>query len=103
MDNTISKENKTYTYEDLVKFEDENRYEIIDGELYLMSSPASKHQVILLDMALQFSKFFEGKKCRPFIAPLDVRLDNSITVFNSFLIWSFSLFSCSTLIRLSFI
>ena len=75
MDNTISKENKTYTYEDLVKFEDENRHEIIDGELYLMSSPASKHQVILLDMALQFSKFFEGKKCRPFIAPLDVRLD----------------------------
>lgn len=75
MDNAISKENRTYTYEDLVKFEDENRYEIIDGELYLMSSPVSKHQVILLDMALQFSKFFEGKKCRPFIAPLDVRLD----------------------------
>lgn len=75
MDNTISQENKTYTYEDLVRFEDENRYEIIDGELYLMSSPASKHQVILGDMFIQISKFFEGKKCRPFIAPLDVRLD----------------------------
>lgn len=75
MDNATNKESKTYTYEDLVRFEDENRYEIIDGELYLMASPASKHQVILLDMAMQFSKFFENKKCKPFIAPLDVRLD----------------------------
>jgi len=69
------KENKTYTYSDLQEIEDGNRYEIINGNLYLMSSPTTKHQVILADLAVHFSKFFEGKKCRPFIAPLDVRLD----------------------------
>ena len=75
MENLAYKENKKYTYEDLENIEDDNRYEIIDGELYLMSSPASKHQLILLDVGQQFNDFFRDKKCTPFIAPLDVRLD----------------------------
>lgn len=76
MENLAYKENKKYTYEDLENIDDGNRYEIIDGELYLMSSPISKHQVVLMDMAFQFKEFFKDKKCMPFIAPLDVRLDN---------------------------
>ena len=76
MENLAYKENKKYTYEDLENIDDGNRYEIIDGEFYLMSSPISKHQVILMDMAFQFKEFFKDKKCMPFVAPLDVRLDN---------------------------
>ena len=76
MENLAYKDNKKYTYEDLEKINDNNRYEILDGELYLLSSPVSKHQVILLDIAKQFDKFFKNKKCIPFIAPLDVRLDS---------------------------
>lgn len=76
MENLAYKENKKYTYQDLENIDDGNRYEIIDGELYLMSSPVSKHQVVLMDMAFQFKQFFKDKKCIPFIAPLDVRLDN---------------------------
>ena len=76
MENLAYKDNKKYTYEDLENIDDGNRYEIIDGELYLMSSPVSKHQLVLGDMFIQFSAFFNDKKCRPFIAPLDVRLDN---------------------------
>jgi len=75
MENLAYKEEKTYTYEDLEKIDDGNRYEIIDGELYLLSSAVSKHQVILGDMYLQFVNFFNGKKCKPLISPLDVRLD----------------------------
>ena len=75
MENLAYKENKKYTYEDLENIDDGNRYEIIDGELYLLSSPISKHQVILLDIAKQFDNFFKDKKCMPFIAPLDVKLD----------------------------
>ncbi len=74
MENLAYKDKK-YTYEDLENLNDDNRYEIINGELYLLSSPVSKHQVILLDMAKQFDDFFKNKKCKPFIAPLDVRLD----------------------------
>ena len=76
MENLAYKDNKKYTYEDLENINDDNRYEIIDGELYLMSSPVSKHQLILGNMFIQFSAFFNDKKCRPFTAPLDVRLDN---------------------------
>ena len=76
MENLAYKDNKKYTYEDLEKINDGNRYEILDGELYLLSRPVSKHQVILLDMGQQFNDFFKNKKCTPFIAPLDVRLDS---------------------------
>ena len=70
MENIIKpKENKTYTYSDLQEIEDGNRYEIINGNLYLMSSPTTKHQVILADLAVHFSKFFEGKKSKNVIQP----------------------------------
>lgn len=70
------KVNEIYTYADLEKMEnDNNRYEIINGELYLMSSPTAKHQAILGGLYKQFDDFFKGKKYTPFMAPLDVRLD----------------------------
>lgn len=64
-----------YTYEDIEKIDDNNRYEIYDGELILMSAPATKHQAILRDLSYQFCTFFKDKKCIPYFAPLDVRLD----------------------------
>lgn len=74
--NNLAYNTKEVSYQDLEKIDDKNRYEIINGELYLMTSPVPKHQIILLDMAKQFCEFFENKKCKPFIAPLDVLLDN---------------------------
>lgn len=70
----LEMEGKEYTYEDLLNMEDENRYEIIDGELYLMSSPSTIHQEISMKLSVQLGTFFEDKKCRPFAAPLDVRI-----------------------------
>ncbi len=67
-------EDKEYTYDDLLKIEDENRYEIIDGVLYQMYSPRTIHQTILLELATQLKLFFNNKKCTPFVAPLDVRI-----------------------------
>ena len=75
MENLACRENKKYTYEDLEKINDNNRYEIYDGELILMSSPTTKHQAVLGDLIAQFHTFFKDKKCIPFVAPLDVRLD----------------------------
>lgn len=66
---------KKYIYQDLIDFDDNKRYEIYDGELILMSSPSAKHQVVLGDLFVQFSNFFKDKKCIPFIAPFDIRLD----------------------------
>ena len=70
----IKMEEKEYTYEDLLNMEDENRYEIIDGKLFLMSSPSTIHQEIAGELFVQLKQFFKDKKCKPFIAPLDVRI-----------------------------
>lgn len=75
MENLAYKNKKKYTYDDLDKIDDNNRYEIYNGQLILMSAPSSKHQAVLGDLLVQFSKFFKDKKCMPFVAPLDVRLD----------------------------
>lgn len=76
-DNTakkLEKEEKKYTYADLLEMDDENRYEIIEGKLYLMSSPRIKHQVLAGEIYVQLSLFLKGKNCIPFIAPVDVTL-----------------------------
>ena len=52
----------------------EERYEYIDGEIYLLASPKVAHQKILGELYLIFSHKFQGQKCRPFLAPLDITL-----------------------------
>lgn len=71
----LDHKDKKYIYQNLIQIDDNNRYEIYDGELILMSSPSAKHQVVLGDLFIQFSNFLKDKKCMPFIAPFDVRLD----------------------------
>lgn len=66
------------SYSDLLKIDDDKRYELINGELYLMASPSVLHQEILLEFASQLRNYLMGKKCKPFIAPLDVKLSGEI-------------------------
>ena len=57
---------------------EERRTELIDGVLYDMPSPRSIHQIIsghLYSMLLSFVTQ-RGGACMPFIAPMDVILDN---------------------------
>ncbi|MBF0547582.1 MAG: Uma2 family endonuclease [Candidatus Riflebacteria bacterium] len=62
-----------YTYGDYLKWPDEERWELIDGQPYDMTpAPTIDHQSILLELSIQFGLFFRGKKCRVFIAPVDV-------------------------------
>jgi len=48
------------------------RMELINGEIYLLSSPSIGHQEILGRLHLIFTEYFKGKKCRVFLAPFDV-------------------------------
>ena len=70
----LNMQEKEYNYEDLLNMNDDNRYEIINGKLYLMSSPTTIHQEIAGELFFQLKQFFNDKKCKPFIAPLDVRI-----------------------------
>lgn len=72
MDN-LAREIDRYSYQDLLDMDDENRYEIIDGELYLMSSPSVRHQMLVVEISRQIANYLKGKKCKVFVAPLDVR------------------------------
>jgi len=58
----------------LTKDNDEERYEYIDGEIYNLASPKTDHQVALMELAVMFYHWSEGKKCRPFVAPYDIEL-----------------------------
>lgn len=64
------------SYEDFLKLseESENRYEYIDGEVYLLASPSYDHQNIIMEMSNIMYNWFKGKKCKPLTAPLDVTL-----------------------------
>ena len=74
---------KRVTYEEylaLVENTDE-RYELIDGELYYLAAPFYKHQAAQAELSLLFGMFFRGKSCRPLMAPFDVKLFNQAKCF----------------------
>ena len=66
--------NKRYTYNDYLKWDTKERYQLINGEVYAMASPSVTHQALLMGLALNFGNWLEGKPCKVFAAPLDVRL-----------------------------
>ena len=74
-------ESEYHTYEDYLGWEGPERYQIINGEAFMMSSPSVEHQAILVELSTQFNNWLRGKPCRVFTSPLDVRLfpedDNS--------------------------
>ena len=66
---------KRYTYADYLQWPDDTRYELIDGEAFLMApAPLIEHQEVAGDVYHQLRNQLDGKPCRPYIAPVDVRL-----------------------------
>lgn len=69
-------EKRKYTYDDYAKWDDGNRYELIDGDVYLMSpAPSRVHQRISGNLYLQLATYLKGKTCEVYAAPFDVRLN----------------------------
>jgi Uma2 family endonuclease len=53
----------------------ENRYELIDGEVYLLASPSFTHQKVLGELYMNFRSYFDShESCDPFVAPFDIDL-----------------------------
>jgi Uma2 family endonuclease len=67
------------SYEEFLELTEgnEKRYEYIDGEVYLLTSPRTIHQKILGELYILFYNWFKGKKCRPMLAPYDITLKRS--------------------------
>lgn len=64
------------TYEEFLRIseESENRYEYIDGEIYLLASPFYAHQKAVREILCEFTIWFRGKRCEPLDSPFDVTL-----------------------------
>lgn len=64
-----------FTYGDYRHWPDEERWELIEGEAYNMSpAPSRSHQDWVLALVRQIADFLEGKPCKVYVAPFDVRL-----------------------------
>ncbi len=69
------KPDRKYSYADYLAWPEGERWELVDGEAYDMSpAPGTEHQAIIGSIYRLLSDFLEGKKCRVFVSPLDVRL-----------------------------
>lgn len=70
--------NKHYTYADYLAWDDEARYELIDGVMYMTSpAPSPIHQSVSGGIFGQLYNFLHGKPCKVYHAPFDVRLNAS--------------------------
>jgi len=83
MSNLAYELEETYTYADYLSWDDDERYELIDGVAFMMAAPTVVHQRISRELMTLIDDFLEGKPCEVFAAPFDVRLfpeeDNSDT------------------------
>lgn len=67
---------KKYTYADYLTWNDDTRYELIDGVPYMMSpAPSPTHQRISGELFVLLHNYLKGKPCDVFSAPFDVRLN----------------------------
>jgi Uma2 family endonuclease len=64
-----------FTYKDYCSWDDGQRWELIYGEPYAMSSPNADHQEIVFNLCWAFHTFLKGRTCKMFPAPFDVRLN----------------------------
>ena len=67
--------NKRYTYSDYLQWDDDTRWELIDGTPYMMSAPNRRHQELLGNLHLLFGNYLKGKDCKIYLSPFDVRLN----------------------------
>lgn len=72
----IYKTGKWVSYEEFIIMtqNSDERYELIDGQIFVMDSPLFPHQHAVTKIASVMSNWFEKKKCMPVVAPFDVTL-----------------------------
>ena len=73
----IKKRQGEYTVEDYRNWPEDERVELIDGEIIRMEAPSAIHQAILMYLSVSFVNYVRKKKgkCMVFPAAFDVQLD----------------------------
>ena len=73
------KKEEIYTIEDIYALPDGERAELIDGKIYYMSPPNTKHQTLVMDLSYQIKDYIKRKngECNVFPAPFAVFLNEN--------------------------
>lgn len=71
----LSKSVQRFTYKDYLGWPEDERWELINGVAYDMSpAPSRLHQEISIILSSKIYNYLEGKPCKVYYAPFDVRL-----------------------------
>ncbi|MEM7586647.1 MAG: Uma2 family endonuclease [Acidobacteriota bacterium] len=71
----LGKSRQRFGWDDYRAWEDGERWELIGGKPFSMSpAPSSRHQTIVGNLFGQLYQHFQGRQCRPFVSPIDVKL-----------------------------
>jgi Uma2 family endonuclease len=72
---SAEKKGELFTYGDYLTWDDDERWELIDGVAYNMTpAPSRFHQQVCGDLHRQLANFFLNTSCKVYAAPFDVRL-----------------------------
>src|ERR1035437_4118940 len=75
MGKAVRSHNETFTYRDYLSWDDDERWELIDGHPFCMTpAPSRRHQELSGELYRQLSNYLLDKTCRVYAAPFDVRL-----------------------------
>ena len=70
-----------FTYQDYLTTPEDERYELLDGDLMMVAAPNLKHQRVLLELARRLAQFIDDRGLGElFIAPCDVYLSDTDVV-----------------------
>ncbi|MDE7425236.1 MAG: Uma2 family endonuclease [Lachnospiraceae bacterium] len=71
------RQEENYTIEDIYALPDGERAELIDGKIYYMAPPSTKHQRLVMDLSYQIKDYIRNNngKCEVFPAPFAVFLN----------------------------
>jgi Uma2 family endonuclease len=63
-----------YTYADYMQWKFKERLELFRGKIYKLSAPNTLHMEVSMKLSNKLYNFLQGKPCKVFAAPYDVRL-----------------------------
>ena len=76
--NTAEQLDTYFTYANYCQWPADERWELINGEAYMMAAPNRLHQKIVFELGRQIGNHFLNKTCEGYVAPFDVRLPNQV-------------------------
>lgn len=59
----VVRKKDTYTIEVIYALPDGERAELIDGEIYDLAPPNTRHQILVMDLSYRIKSYIESKNC----------------------------------------